>query len=420
MRKLVFCGARLAVAVSLIPLSGSSLAAAPASSKAPAPSLTPEAMGEILRLIAEKGVDRELVALAANSLGLTASGQTWASRSITYKEKDGTLHGFYISRGAEKDLVISTQQPGKVLYAYRARRDGTATAAFMFDLQTRQITIRAPDEAQKSLDVEVAFWRDLGSKQEMPTCEGELGGAHAVTAEAKIKACSDLLASGRLTARSQAMVLVNRSMAYAGQKAEDLEAADLDAATKVDPAYPYSWAQSCSFHTWTRRDLVRAVHECSRAIELDRNDPNGWTFRGDIYLSSNDFGKAIADYDQAIKLDATWMWPWDNRGEAYLRSGHIDRAIQDFEMVIKLSPDYAMGYLSRGTARIKENQFDAALSDFEQGLKIDSKCASCLYGRGIAKGRKGDKAGEAADIEAAKSMRPKASKGFDEDGVAPD
>lgn len=164
MRKVVSCGAALAVAISLIPLSGSSMAAVQASSQAPATTLTPEVMGKILKLIAEKGIDREMIAIVANSLGLSASGQTWASRSITLDEKNGTFHGFYISRGAEPDLVISLNLLGKVLYVYRVRRDGTATAALILDEQTRQVTMRTPAEAQKSLDVELARWSDLVSK----------------------------------------------------------------------------------------------------------------------------------------------------------------------------------------------------------------------------------------------------------------
>jgi tetratricopeptide (TPR) repeat protein len=256
-------------------------------------------------------------------------------------------------------------------------------------------------------------------EEELSTCQAQLGGGHPVTAEVIINACTDLLNSGALTAEGQADMLVNRSLAYGHLKSEDLEAADLEAARKADPKYGYPWSQSCSFHTWVQRDLARAKQECSTAIDLSPNDPNGWTFRGDIYLSSRDYQKAISDYDQAIKLDATWMWPWDNRGEAYLRSGDIERAIRDFEMVINVAPDYAMGYLDRGIARMKEDQLDAALSDFEAGLKIEPKCAACIYGRGIVKGRKGDRAGEAADIQAAKSMDPKVSQNFDDDGVTP-
>lgn len=256
-------------------------------------------------------------------------------------------------------------------------------------------------------------------KEKVQVCGGEVGGAHAVTAEAKIKACSNLLDSGQLTSRDRSFVLVHRSLGYGRQEAVDLEAADLDSATKADPTFFFAWAQSCSFHTW-QEDLARASQECSKAIDLAPDNPSGWTFRGDTYLVSHDFEKAISDYNQAIKLDPEWMWPWDNRGEAYLRSGKIDRAIRDFDRVIKLNPDYAMGYIDRGIARIKENQLDGALSDFEQGLKVDQKCASCLYGRGIVKGRRGDKAGEAADIQAAKAMHPKASRNFDEDGVSPD
>lgn len=255
-------------------------------------------------------------------------------------------------------------------------------------------------------------------EEDLQVCQGQLGGARAVTADAKMKACSDLLNSGELDPRGRSFVLVNRSLAYGHQKAEELEAADLEAATKADPTFEFAWAQSCSFHIG-QKDLARAMQECSKAIELAPKESDGWTFRGDIYLASKAFEKAISDYNQAIKLNAKWMWPWDNRGEAYLRSGKIDEAIQDFQMVIKLNPDYAMGYLDRGIARIKLKQFDGALSDFEQGLKVDAKCASCLYGRGVVKGLTGDKLGEAADIQAAKAMNPKASSNFDEDGVTP-
>lgn len=150
-------------AESILPSPAATPASASAAAPKAAPSLTPEVMGKMLKLIAEKGVDRDLIAVMANSLGLSASGQTWASRSISATSGDGSIHGFYISRGAEQDLVISLGVPGKAVYAYRTRRDGTATAAVVLDLQTRQTTMRSPDEAQKSLDAEVALWSGVVS-----------------------------------------------------------------------------------------------------------------------------------------------------------------------------------------------------------------------------------------------------------------
>jgi tetratricopeptide (TPR) repeat protein len=260
---------------------------------------------------------------------------------------------------------------------------------------------------------------DAELHQEVATCEAATGGAHAVSSGAKVTACSELLNSGRLTVRGRASVLVDRGIGFEAQKNTKLAAQDLADATNADPTYAIGWAQSCRFHTWSERDIDRAVRECAKSIELDPNLADGWTFRGDIYLSSQDYDKAISDYNHAIKLSSSWMWPWDNRGEAYLRSGRIDRAIEDFEMVIKLNPDYAMGYLDRGIARIRQSQPENAHLDFEQGLKVDPKCAACLYGLGVVRGLQGDKIGEKTDIEAAKAMSSTASENFERDGVVP-
>ena len=158
------CGFVLLLALPSVLVASSASASVAGTSGAapptPAATWTPELMAKMLEVIAVKGVDRELTALAANALGLTASGQTWASRSVTWKEDNGKLHGFYISRGAEPDLVMTMIVPGTAYY-YRVRRDGTATAAFTLDVQTRQITMRAPAEAQKSLDAELALWSDV-------------------------------------------------------------------------------------------------------------------------------------------------------------------------------------------------------------------------------------------------------------------
>ena len=151
----------------LIPINGdASRAAAWAAAPASATPLTPEVMGKMLILIAEKGGDHDFPAILANALGLTASGQSWAGRSIALPE-NGRVHGFAISRGADQDLLI-TLGPAVFSgtgtgYCYRARRDGTVTAAIVFDVQTQHITALAPADAQKGLNAELAIWNDVAA-----------------------------------------------------------------------------------------------------------------------------------------------------------------------------------------------------------------------------------------------------------------
>lgn len=254
--------------------------------------------------------------------------------------------------------------------------------------------------------------------QDWAWCRAELGGAHAVSPELKIRGCTAHIEAPGETPRRVSFALVMRGSAYFAQKQDAQGFADLRRAVQVDPTFSYAWAESCSYDMWRKKDSKLAMQECSKAIEVNPKDASGWTYRGDIYLNLRDYERAEADYTHAIELAPRWMWPWDNRGEAYLRAGDVDRAIQDFEQVIKVQPDYAMGYLDRGIANFKKRQYAVARADFEAGLKVDPKCTACLLGRGLVRRTTGDPAGGDADIAAAKAMNPEAGRGFKEDGVA--
>ena len=85
---------------------------------------------------------------------------------------------------------------------------------------------------------------------------------------------------------------------------------------------------------------------------------------------------ALLDCDRAIKLDARLRTAHDNRGDIYLELGKLDAAIDDYTLELQINPD-----------------MDAA-----------------LYGRGVARTLRGDQAGGAADIAAAKILNPRVSR----------
>lgn len=263
--------------------------------------------------------------------------------------------------------------------------------------------------SQASIDADrAARWR---------LCNGSISGAHAVDIDQKIASCTWIIQSGKGTPRDLANAYTSRGMAYQrGHVPQELE--DLHQAIKIDPTCTRAWEQLCSVQNWATGETQLAIQSCAKAIELDPQAPEGWTFRGDIYLKSKEFDLAIADYDHAIKLGPGWMWPLDNRGEAYLRKNEIDRAIEDFDAVIRVNPDYSMGFLDRGIAELRKNDFDAALADFQTGIKVNPHCASCLLGQGLVKRAKGDLAGGDADIAKAKTMTRMATDGFEEDGIS--
>jgi hypothetical protein len=67
--------------------------------------------------------------------------------------------------------------------------------------------------------------------------------------------------------------------------------------------------------------------------------------------------------------------------------------------------------------RLKAGQLDGAIADYSAALAIDARMASALYCRGIARQRKGDAAGGAADIAAAKAVQVDVAEEFARYGV---
>lgn len=382
--------------------------------------LTSNLMSRMMKLVSERGTDHDMPAIFANALGVSAADQTWEYREFSLKAGLGKagelLHGFSISRGGDKDLVLFRRE-GNTLLGFRANRDGLVVTAFTCDVSTGKITMRSPDEAQADLNSELMFWdENEESISQWKLCRGETFGAHPITAEEKLKSCTARIQSGKETPRNLALAYINRSEAYARDTSKEMQ--DLEESVKADPTFALAWAQLCLAHIWSSRDLDRAMQDCTKAITLDPKGPEGWTHRGDISLRLRAYDRAIEDYNHAIELQPTWMWPWDNRGEAYLRLNQFDRAIQDFDEVIRLSPDLAMGYLDRGRARMRKNELDAAQADFEAGINVDSKCAPCLLGVGLLKRLRGDLVAGNADIATAKAMLPGIAEEFVEDGIA--
>lgn len=123
------------------------------------PALAPDVLSKMLDYIARAGNDREVPADIAGSLGLSARGQTWPSRQAGLKEtSSGVLHGVYVSRGRDNDLLLTLTGAAKEkVDIYRIHRDGILVKAVSLDMK-HQFIQRDRTDAQKGLDAELVFW----------------------------------------------------------------------------------------------------------------------------------------------------------------------------------------------------------------------------------------------------------------------
>ena len=97
-------------------------------------------------------------------------------------------------------------------------------------------------------------------------------------------------------------------------------------------------------------------------------------------------------------------------------AGQLEGGLADCNESLRLKPD-PNTLDSRGLVYLKSGKFDAAIADYDGALKENPKMSGSLYGRGIAKQKKGDNAGAATDISAAKELRPNVAELFAKYGV---
>jgi tetratricopeptide (TPR) repeat protein len=392
---------------------------------APAPSETAAASTEVLKkmlpAIAESGINAELPAWMSYGLGFTERGQSWRYREISAREQvldfSTPLHSIAVAQDGVGDVAIYVGRNG-ISHFFRIDRNGQALRGIAVLDEDENPIIISSAEAQAEVNAELRFW-DANAERAVhwQVCNGDLSGVNQVNVKTKLESCRWIIESGKETPRDLANAYTSRGMAYERDDNVPKELEDLNRAIKTDPACTRAWAQLCGVQNWITGETQLAIQSCSKAIELDPLSPEGWTFRGDIYLKNKQYDLAIADYDHAIELNPTWMWPLDNRGEAYLHKNEIDRAIENFNAVIRVNPDHAIGFLDRGIAEMRKNDLDTALADFQTGIKVDPHCASCLVGQGLVKRAKGDQAGGDADIAKAMEMNPKAADYFRKDGI---
>jgi tetratricopeptide (TPR) repeat protein len=221
-----------------------------------------------------------------------------------------------------------------------------------------------------------------------------------------VAACSNLLASGKLTGSNIAQAYWHRGWAYHSLKQYQTAMADYDRAISIAPGF-------CEFFNdrgvlWLNlgnndramqdfdqaillkpdyglahmnrgialRNLSRpneALVALSRAIELDPTLTSAFENRAFIYEDRANWRAVYDDGTKMIELAPNNRMGYEFRGHAYLEVGQQQAAISDFTRAISIDPGAIYGYRMRGRAYYYLNQYDEAMRDYEAALRIDPK-----------------------------------------------
>ena len=166
--------------------------------------------------------------------------------------------------------------------------------------------------------------------------------------------------------------------------------------------------------------IDQRIAACSKIIASGRGTAHeravAFNYRGGAFYYAGKVERAVEDYEQAIKLDPFYAHAYNNRCWSGAVLGRTEQAAADCTKVLKLY-NVANTFENRGFIYLKRGEYDHAIADYEAGLRLDPpNKADFLYGRGLAKTKKGDASG-AADIAAAKAIKPEIAEDFAKYGL---
>jgi tetratricopeptide (TPR) repeat protein len=140
----------------------------------------------------------------------------------------------------------------------------------------------------------------------------------SISDEARIAACTAVIASGQSLGSPLAEIYSNRCAALISRS---LGARVQKGGSKSPTA---------------RDDEDHALQDCSQAIALNPDASHAYRSRAELYGFRHDWDHAIADYDQAIRLKPNAGIYYAFRGTDYANKGDYDRAIADCSLAQSL------------------------------------------------------------------------------------
>jgi tetratricopeptide (TPR) repeat protein len=115
-------------------------------------------------------------------------------------------------------------------------------------------------------------------------------------------------------------------------------------------------------------DIVKAVEELTRAVDVDRDNPLAWYALGSVY-SDQKSESAIECYKKAIQLNKRYYLAYRGLGNYYLKTEEFDVADEWYSMAIDINPvRFGPIYKNRALARLKSGKVSVK-EDLEKYLQ---------------------------------------------------
>ena len=113
-----------------------------------------------------------------------------------------------------------------------------------------------------------------------------------------------------------------------------------------------------------------AIHDFTRATELEPNNAEGWKRLAKAYANSSRSDEAIATYRRAIQTDPNYFRNYLEFGNFYLYRNQFHEAEELYRRVTTIAPDLVSGHTNLGLALMRQLKFAPAEESLLHALRL--------------------------------------------------
>jgi tetratricopeptide (TPR) repeat protein len=160
--------------------------------------------------------------------------------------------------------------------------------------------------------------------------------------------------------------------------------ADARTALDVDPNNYSALLRLGDLTFYTSFNVDASLDYYNRALNIYREDADGFYRRARVYAWARSAAKAQEDIERAIALYDQAASYYALRGYVYYLLGKDSEALADFERALELNPEEELAYTYRGVYHFYSTRdYDLAWRDFQRAVEVGGSNWETYYYRGV-------------------------------------